>query len=66
MEAATGMDLATPIIERAETLVAGAPRVDQQELGEDVAPRVKSVGKRGSARRKATGRSSRKASSGRE
>ncbi len=29
MESATGMDLASPIILRAEALVAGAPRVDQ-------------------------------------
>jgi ribosomal protein S6--L-glutamate ligase len=64
MEAATGMDLATPIIERAEGLVAGTPGVDQQELGEDVAPSGTAVGKRGSARRKAVGRPSGKASPG--
>lgn len=64
MEAATGMDLATPIIERAEELVAQAPGVDQQELGEGVAPSGMAVGKRGSARRKAAGRPSGKASSG--
>jgi ribosomal protein S6--L-glutamate ligase len=65
MEAATGMDLATPIIERAEALVAGAPQVDQQEPGEGGAPSDTPVGKRGSARRKAAGRPSRKVSSGR-
>lgn len=64
MEGATGMDLATPIIERAEELVAGAPGVDQQALGEGVAPSGTAVGKRGSARRKAAGRPSGKASSG--
>jgi ribosomal protein S6--L-glutamate ligase len=64
MEAATGMDLATPIIERAEALVAGAPPVDQQDLGGGVAPMGTPVGKRGSVRRKAAGRSSRKVSSG--
>jgi ribosomal protein S6--L-glutamate ligase len=64
MEAATGMDLATPIIERAEELVAGALGVDPQELGEAVAPSGMAVGKRGSARRKAAGRPSGKASSG--
>jgi ribosomal protein S6--L-glutamate ligase len=63
MEAATGMDLATPIIERAEELVSGAPRVDQQELGENVAPAGTPVGKKSSARRKAAGRPSRKVSS---
>ncbi|HYI00721.1 RimK family alpha-L-glutamate ligase [Hyalangium sp.] len=51
MEAATGMDLATPIIERAEALVAGAPRVDQQELAGGVAPTGVPAGKKGSARR---------------
>jgi ribosomal protein S6--L-glutamate ligase len=63
MEAATGMDLATPIIERAEELVAGTPGVDQQGLGEGVAPSGTAVGKRGSARRKAAGRPSGKAPS---
>jgi ribosomal protein S6--L-glutamate ligase len=64
MEAATGMDLATPIIERAEELFSGKPPVDQQELGEGVAPSGTAVGKRGSARRKAAGRPPGKASSG--
>lgn len=64
MEAATGIDLATPIIERAEALVAGAPGVEQQELGGAVAPLSVPGGKKGSARRKAAGRPSGKVSSG--
>jgi ribosomal protein S6--L-glutamate ligase len=62
MEAATGMDLATPIIERAEALVAGAPGVEQQELDGGVAPLSTPGGKKGSARRKAAGRPSGKVS----
>ena len=65
MEAATGMDLATPIIERAEALVAGAPGVEQQDLGEGGAPVSAPAGKKGSARRKAAGRPSGKVSAGR-
>jgi ribosomal protein S6--L-glutamate ligase len=65
MEAATGMDLATPIIERAEALIAGAPRVEEQELGGGGAPMSAPVAQRSSPRRKAAGRPSRKASSGR-
>jgi ribosomal protein S6--L-glutamate ligase len=62
MEAATGIDLAMPIIERAEALVAGAPGVEQQDLGGGVAPPSTPVGKKGSARRKAAGRPSGKMS----
>lgn len=65
MEAATGMDLATPIIERAEALVAGAPGVEQQDLGEGGAPASAPAGKKGSARRKAAGRPAGKVSAGR-
>jgi ribosomal protein S6--L-glutamate ligase len=65
MEAATGMDFATPIIERGEALVAGAPPVERQDLGGGEAPKDAPVGQRGSPRRKATGRPARKVSSGR-
>ncbi|MDC0708367.1 RimK family alpha-L-glutamate ligase [Stigmatella sp. ncwal1] len=61
MEVASGMDLATPIIERAEALVAGAPRVDQQELlrlDPPMPPRDLSSPPKGA------GRSPRKASAG--
>jgi ribosomal protein S6--L-glutamate ligase len=59
MEAATGMDLATPIIERAEALLAGAPGVEKQELGGEL-PTGLPGGQGGASRRRATGRTSRK------
>jgi ribosomal protein S6--L-glutamate ligase len=60
MEAASGMDLATPIIERAEALVAGAPRVDQQEWIRFPPGSPRGV----SSPPKGAGRSARKASAG--
>jgi ribosomal protein S6--L-glutamate ligase len=57
MEAATGMDLATPIIERAEALVAGTPGVGQQEPGGAGAPGAAGPGSLpASSRRKGAGR----------
>ncbi|MDY7230902.1 ATP-grasp domain-containing protein [Hyalangium rubrum] len=64
MEAATGMDLATPLIERAEALVNGAPRIDQPPA-EGVEGAVGTTEREpGSTRRKVPGRASRKVSSG--
>jgi ribosomal protein S6--L-glutamate ligase len=59
MEAVTGVDLATSIIERAEALVAGALGVEQQEREAGQA----AEGQGGASRRKAARRSSRKAPS---
>jgi len=62
MEAATGMDLATPIIERAEVLVAGGPPLGVLPLvaREEPAPVAESVP--AASRRKAAGRPARKVS----
>lgn len=63
METATGMDLATPIIERAEALLAGAPGVETQELGGVKAPMGEPVGKKKGPRRKEARRPGGKTSS---
>jgi ribosomal protein S6--L-glutamate ligase len=62
MEAATGMDLATPIIERAEALVAGGPPLDLLPLMEPEKPGRTDESVPASSRRKAAGRPARKVS----
>jgi ribosomal protein S6--L-glutamate ligase len=65
MEDVTGMDLATPIIERAEQLVAGGPPLDVLSA-EEREPPSKKKAERGPSpsRRKATRRAARKVSAG--
>lgn len=64
MEAATGMDLAIPIIERAEVLAAGTARSDPPPPTGSEEPPKEDGGEPLSARRKATGRPARKVLSG--
>jgi ribosomal protein S6--L-glutamate ligase len=62
MEAATGMDLATPIIERAEALVAGEPPLDARPLVEREQPAAGDDSLPVRPRRKAAARTARKVS----
>jgi len=62
MEAATGMDLATPIIERAEALVAGEPPLDARPLVERGPPAKVDESLPVRPRRKAAARTARKIS----
>jgi ribosomal protein S6--L-glutamate ligase len=62
MEAATGMDLATPIIERAEALFAGEPPLDVLPLVRREQPATAEEGVAAVPQPKAPGRPARKAS----